>query len=740
MSGGTLQTVVQSKEPERAAMARINAILSGLLALVLLCLGTLLVATLVSSRQAMDIAFDREQAQIANALTTRFSDMQSDLTSVTFWDEAVEKTSIRYDRAWAEENIGAWLAEFYGVNESFLFDSSRQLVLASRSGKTVSGDALRQYSRVVHPMVDRVQAKAQGYKPAPGASGLNSDLRGQGLDESALAIIGGRPVHITAAAILPDFGRLSGTPAKPFVVVAIHVIDDRFLASLGRTVMIDELRLARPSTRLSRGEGRLTLDDHSGKPAFEVRWKHHLDHRALLGRMLPLVGFVIVIVAIAGIAGVAFVRRSTRALYVSRFEATHDELTGLANRRLMTMTIEQALAERRPMALMFIDLDRFKEINDRWGHSAGDDVVRIAAARISDSAKGAMVARFGGDEFVVLILDHCSTHSDVALGILTALRRPYAIGDDSVVLSGSVGIALAPDHATTASELMRKADLALYRAKALGKDRLVSFDQGMDDQLRARQQLEHELRRALDQGEIAVAYQPCFNAQGQPVAVEALARWNHPVRGTLEPDSFIPIAEDSALIRDLDMLVMATACTDALAWRNLQLSVNVSSATLVNPRFATEVSREIERIGFPAERLRLEVAQGGADLNRAEILTNMTELRAIGINFGIDDFGTGRLSLQYLRSLPLDSLKIARRFVAGLTDDSVSRLLLPAMVMLGHSLGLKIAAEGVETEGELQLLRAAGCDEYQGYLFGRPMACEAINAEFARASRQVAAA
>jgi predicted signal transduction protein with EAL and GGDEF domain len=301
--------------------------------------------------------------------------------------------------------------------------------------------------------------------------------------------------------------------------------------------------------------------------------------------------------------------------------------------------------------------------------------------RIAQAACGATVARFGGDEFVVLVEGDRPEAEKIADEILRRLREPHAVEGTSVVLAGSIGIALSPEHGVTASELMRRADLALYRAKELGKDRLVLFNHEMDHSLQARQQLEQDLRAAIDAGEISVVYQPqvCRDS-GRMIGVEALARWCHVTRGDVSPAVFVPIAEEAGLIRHLDRLVLRSACSAAAHWDDIMVSVNVSPIELRAPTYASEVRHVLLETGLPPRRLKLEITETALLTSASTAAKIVQELRAMGVKLTLDDFGTGYSSLDHLRTLKLDGMKIDRSFVANSGSDADSHRTIEALI------------------------------------------------------------
>ena len=428
-----------------------------------------------------------------------------------------------------------------------------------------------------------------------------------------------------------------------------------------------------------------------------------------------------------------------------RFLAEHDVLTELPNRSLATerlrMAMQSAARSGRKVAVMFIDLDRFKHINDSLGHHIGDQLLRSVSQRLVESVRaGDTVSRLGGDEFVVVLAD-VDGPDEVAQVVehrlIPLVRRPHHVEGAELHVSCSVGIALYPDDASDLDELMRHADTAMYQAKAEGKDGARFFTAEMNERTQARMQLELSLRHALEQGQFELHYQPLVQARGgRTVGAEALLRWRHPERGMVPPSEFVPLAEEVGLIVPIGAWVIDEACRQMAAWRREGVpapgvSVNLSARQLRDDDLIETVRGSLERHGLPAGALELELTESMLMEDAERNLRQLHALRGLGVRLAIDDFGTGYSSLAYLNRFPIHRLKIDRRFVHQMLDDHTERAITMAVIGLGHTLGLEVVAEGVETEGAASLLRQAGCDLLQGWLFGRPMPAVAFAAALA---------
>jgi diguanylate cyclase (GGDEF)-like protein len=423
------------------------------------------------------------------------------------------------------------------------------------------------------------------------------------------------------------------------------------------------------------------------------------------------------------------------------FLATHDALTGLPNRTLILDRVEQMLARshrsQTPVAALFIDLDNFKSINDTLGHGVGDELLKAVAARLDGVIRGAdALGRLGGDEFVVISEDLSLSAGPelIAERLLDALKQPFKLGADKatrVTVTASIGIA-AGDH-TTAEELLRNADIAMYRAKWDGKNRHVVFETDMQDTIQNRMELEMDLREALEKGEFFLAYQPTIDLSDMsPTGVEALIRWEHPVRGVVQPDDFVPLLEETGLITEVGRWVLEEACAQVATWRRagypIGMAVNVSGRQLDTDQLIADIEGALSRSGLDPEALTIEITETTLMRNVEETARRLTQIKQLGVRIAIDDFGTGYSSLAHLQRFPVDALKIDRSFISGLKHNQEGETLIHTLVQLGKALSIETFAEGIEQQQELSLLREEDCDSGQGFLFARPLDVAATEA------------
>ncbi len=415
-------------------------------------------------------------------------------------------------------------------------------------------------------------------------------------------------------------------------------------------------------------------------------------------------------------------------------QALHDPLTGLANRALFLDRLERAMAATDrsggPVAVLFLDLDRFKNVNDTFGHAAGDRLLVEVSERLRSNLRpGDTIARFGGDEFAILLEDGGGGESPIAVArrLLEVVGSPVKIGERTVFVAASIGIAAG----TGGEDLLRNADLAMYRAKSQGQARYAEYEPGMHAEMVERLELETDLRRAVEAGELVLHYQPLVELdQGRVFGVEALVRWQHPRRGLVPPGAFIPVAEESGLIVSIGSWVLRTACRQAAEWQRphgpLTLSVNLSGVQLEQPELVDEVAEVLRDTGLDPAQLVLEITETVLMSDAAAVAERLGELKRLGVRIAVDDFGTGYSSLQYLRGFPLDILKVAKSFVDGLTGTAEGFPLARAIVDLGDSLELDVVGEGIELSEQRERLIELGCELGQGFLFARPATAEGI--------------
>ena len=451
---------------------------------------------------------------------------------------------------------------------------------------------------------------------------------------------------------------------------------------------------------------------------------------------LTVAALMLALAAVAGWRGVRHLREQQHVEERVHYLAQHDILSGALNRASFGEALERAVRRHGQdggaFAVLCIDLDRFKEVNDAFGHAAGDDVLRHVTQRLRGLVRhGDQIARLGGDEFAVL-QDGVSGPADVARlaqRIVEVLAEPHDIHGRKLQCAASVGAAVYGTDAGTVPELLHKADLALYRAKSEGRGGFSFYDAALDRQLQSQRDLVRDLRQAIADEALTLHYQPQYDTDGQSlVGYEALLRWIHPTRGNVPPGDFIGVAESSGLIEPLGCWVLRRACREAAGWpQTLAVSVNLSAAQFRSDDLLTTVAAALDESGLPAERLELEITESLLMSNTERVLRTLHALSAMGVRIAMDDFGTGYSSLAYLWRFPFDKVKIDRSFTQGLGTDPKVGLIVRSIVSLAHSMEIRVNAEGVETSAQLGALQRYGCDELQGFLLGRPVPAETLS-------------
>ena len=594
--------------------------------------------------------------------------------------------------------------------------------------------------------LDRVQSLVIGGLSLRGTSVEPTDLASQNPDADAVRkavdarlLSDGEAVFAiltVRVGQLPAGETLSSNPTD--IVVSWKRLDGAILGRMALVQGLERLRIV-PTREVSDEPGTIPLADGRGDVTGEIAWDPDRPGDLTYKRLTPLLGVgVAAAILLFGLVALHF-HRTTKNLAetdaISKELLGRDPLSGLANRMLFNERLDRELArisEGAPgLAVMFIDLDRFKDVNDAYGHQAGDDLIRLVAQRLLDLLPARdTLARLGGDEFAIIQTGITSYEEVAALcrRILDLLTRPFAVAHTQVTVGTSIGVALAPEHARDRESLMKLADTALYQAKSEGRNRTSFFQSRMDEALRMRKVVEDDLRRAMKRDELVLHYQPLFSSDGEKiVGLEALVRWPHPERGMISPAEFIPIAEERGLVIPLGEWVLRRACEDGKRWPNLRIAVNVSAIQFRHRGFVESVVRVLDETGFDATRLELELTEGVVvgDADAAEAA--MVDLRALGVHLALDDFGTGYSSLIYLRRFAFDKIKIDRSFLESMEATGESAILVHSIVHLGRALGLIVTAEGVETREQHRFLQALGCHQLQGYLFSKPVSRDEID-------------
>jgi len=699
----------------------------------------IVVAVLSSAQRADEVAVQHEKNLFSRALSNYGERVLREVKSVAGSEQAIRNVRVNYDPVWAKQRVGLWLKTYFDHDYVFIFDGSNKPVF-SQLGRS---DLDASWLDSALADLESVLAFMRGRNAAlHGTLRLSEpSVREDGPQSQAAVIrtLAGRPAVIAAAAVGPVGGLLAaGDNAAP-IVMSVKFIDNAALVGIASQLRLTNLRKLETEPAPP-GDLTYELDGPQGHSIARFAWTPRQPGAEIVSSVIPFIA-----VALAGFTLLAafvlrYMRRTAVAIAAGesrlRHLAMHDPLCGLPNRiffgERLEALIEEVRAGSTAAAVFYIDLDHFKDVNDTLGHPVGDELIRNVTLRLSHALRGDdLVARLGGDEFAVIssVGNDSAKMAAVAQRIIAALCAPYAINRQNIVIGASIGIAIIDRNCGTAADIMRYADMALYRAKNEGRNRACIYDAAMDADLSNRKLLEGDLREAIENHQLRLLYQPIVNKSGETVVgVEALCRWTHPTRGEIPPSEFIAVAEHSGLIIELGAWVLRQACIDGKAWPGLTVSVNVSPLQFRRTDFFDVVQNTLTETEFDPARLEIELTESVLLGNVDTAEAGMLRLRALGVRLALDDFGTGYSSLLYLRRLPFDKLKIDRSFVLSIEKAADAAAIVHAVVSLGRGLGMKVTAEGVETADQQLFLRAAGVHFMQGYRFGRAVTAAEISA------------
>jgi len=709
------------------------------IAVAIICI---IVAALTSANRADEVALENEKYLISRAIANHGEWSLRRLRNIIATDQSIHGLDLEGPAVLTEMRLAHWLQPMRDHDMVWVIGSSDQLVYAQIGRQLTDPQAAARAFVLLKPAI----AYLRGQTPIPERAARLIGPRPTGepgtvADTVMLQMFLGRISLVSAVAIPTATAKLPGA-SEPMVVTA-RFVQETLLTSIGVQLGLTNLRGV--SARVVPfGDHVYDVLDARDEPIVRFAWTPNRPGAEILSTVFPFLGIALAgFILLAGLV-LRFMRRTADTITAGekrlRYLALHDPLCGLPNRNYFSERLEAVIAEVKqggaPSAVLYIDLDHFKDVNDTLGHPIGDELIRNVTRRLSGATRaGDMVARLGGDEFAVITsvsAEHLVLQS-IAERIIDNLSAPFAIDGHTIVIGASIGIATIDGRIEGgAADVMRYADMALYRAKNEGRNRACVYDAAMDADLSKRKLVERELREAIENGHLHVVYQPIVNASGEKmVGVEALARWSHPTRGPISPAEFIPIAEHSGLIGELGNFVLRRACTDGLAWPGMTVAVNVSSLQFRQIGFCATVERIVRDVGFDPSRLELELTESTLIGNVESAEAAMNRLKSLGVRLALDDFGTGYSSLQYLRRFPFDKIKIDRGFVLSIEKTADAAAIVHAVVGLGRGLGMKVTAEGVESADQHLFLRAAGVHFMQGYRFGKPMTAAEISSRIA---------
>jgi len=695
-----------------------------------------------------DAAIAQQEKTLQVEISNRQRDLAIQLGSVARWLPLAQKLQeAPLDRAWLSENVGAWLYEMFDHDDVYIVDLAGSLIYGAVSGREADSAEFGRISSAIAPVVASFQptgnSRTSTGSPRHTSLGVSADAEEdftndgpRGSQRVRLMLLDDLPAIVTARSVV-SARSASQAFDSAFVAISVAYFHTAYLENLAKHVGLDALRYSRTPSALG-SERSLALHANDGSDVGYLLWTPVLPGTQMASVIAPVgIGtFILVILVSAYMAraiwlSALLLSRSIIELQASEAQAQHlayhDVLTGLPNRALLNERIIQALGHAghgEQMAILMLDLDRFKHVNDTLGHHAGDLLIKEVAQRLQLLAQPSdTVARLGGDEFVIVrsaVRDRADVNA-FCKRIVEVVSDPFELNGNNVHVSVSIGVVTAPLNGMEPGELMRKADIALYAAKAEGRDRHTYFESFMDDRVRVQRAIGVDLRSAVKSGQgLAVHYQPLIDAKSQKIiGLEALLRWEHATRGSISPGEFIPVAEETGIILPLGEWVLREACRTAKRWPDLFVAVNLSPVQFRSADFAARMIDIVAQESCAASSIEFEITEGMLLSEDEASKAALEALRAAGFRIALDDFGTGYSSLSYLRRFKVDKIKIDQSFIQNLGGHEDTSAIIESVITLGRAMGLTVVAEGVETRDQKDTLVAAGCHELQGYLFSR---------------------
>ncbi len=685
----------------------------------------------IGAREVDRIALDSQRSAILQAIHQDGLVHERELRLMTVWDDAYDAV-LANDMAWMDKYLGRYLNQVLGYGRVYVLSGDGKLIYGSVGGQPGSAEAALPHG------VEELISAARASRPVlpegqmvetPIALQDGTTVRHRSVVD--VLSIDGRPASVIVSTIVPDYGSTRSATDKPPLLVTTNDLDRYDVRKIGADFGFQDLHWTKGKAPV--GYDAEVVRSSSGLPVAALTWQQNRPGMEFLSRIAP--GLLLALLPIAALTYllVEWGSRQVKRLVESEAQATRaartDTLTGLPNRVGLRDVFRQLLSRAKqtgaPLAVLSIDIDHFKAINDAFGNVVGDAVLKASARRLEAmTPEHGVITRPDGDSFVMLVpgLDGAGD-AELANDVIVALAEPFDLDNGTrVFITASVGYAIGPRDGDTGDELMRRAELAMRKAKEDAEEEAIGFAPEMDAEVTYRLMLEAALRASVADGSIDVVYQPLMDPSGtRVVGLEALARWTEPDLGVISPAVFIPLAEETGLIQNIGELVLRRAVEDSKAWPGITVAVNVSASQIHHGDVVEVVRDALKRSQFPPERLEIEITESVllADEKRAN--EQMRGLQALGVRIALDDFGTGYSSLQYLRRFGFDKLKIDRSFIDGAGDPMGSSVVLASIIKLGQDLDLTITAEGVETEEQRRWLQASGCHQLQGYLFSRPL-------------------
>jgi diguanylate cyclase (GGDEF)-like protein len=684
-----------------------------------------------SIRIVTDNANQLDDSRSIQATTTALAQTRKQIEGVArdnaVWDDAVRAIYQDNDLQWMADTWGAPTTDYPLYNDVLVVDRDGNMIFGYSFGKPLGRSLDQVYDKSLNTLIARVAIRAKA----------TTEI----FTDSAYLRDGENLKVVAISPVLPSSSAFTVDRNHARFLVLIKDLDAEAITALGDSYVISHLHIDK---EIDNNEINVPVKNPDGETIGQISWPPQMPGSKSLAKVTPnLIAALVLLLIFVGVFA-AFthylIRSVTRDKRQAQFESTHDALSGLYNRVgvlrkldrfLLNASRGDAKADLKNVSLVYLDLDGFKDVNDSYGHGVGDSLIRYVAARISEIAPAkALAARLGGDEFAVILTSKVGSNeaAKIAEAIHQLFKEPFPVDGRSIVVGASIGIATTEGKIITADELVRQADLAMYRAKDLGRGRTIVFEPVFDDYRIEQFALETDLGAAILEQDIDVAFQPLVDAKTSVWhGVEALARWhNKRLNRNIGPDEFIPIAERSGLIEALGLQVLKKSLIAAKKWPGLKISVNVSPAQFRNPQFPDHVREIIDEAEFDTKLLTLEITEGFFVRQPERARRVVHALKEMGISISLDDFGSGYSSIGYLRQFQFDRLKIDRSLVTALDHEANAPGVILATVALANAFNIPVTAEGIEREEQASILRLSGCDEFQGYLFGKPMVASEI--------------
>ncbi|MET1411012.1 bifunctional diguanylate cyclase/phosphodiesterase [Roseibium sp. HPY-6] len=719
-----------------------SAIIFPMLIVVMTSVATIFGLMSWSARLSDEAAEESQHKLLAGAVQLTQNYISKKQTGVVIWDEAFHAVNDPVpNRNWIRNNMMNWLSRNHGFTRSVLVDSDFEVASVyahDENSDWMSPKVLDE----LRPAIAKVRARyITSFKKTP--SGLFRFMPQNGdthlsIAETGVVPLTGEPFMFTAAAVVPQIQSVFAERQPPAVLVSMIPLRGQKLAKISDMSRLDGFVLANEQTDRS-GVGTYQLESPRGENIGVIAWQASRPGTQMLERINPFLAVAAFLIAAVVIAVTLFTRQMTKRLARSEAKAvhaaSHDALSGLPNRSsfqaLLTSALETGEQNGTNTAVVYIDLDHFKDINDTLGHSAGDRVIVAVANRLKQVLpRNGIVSRISGDEFA-MVISKCENDEWLEYildQVQDEIARPVKVGSREIFASLSMGAAIAPKDGKNPDELLRKADIALYDAKANGRNRRSFFEPTMEHHVQSKDEMSRELRLALRNDQLDLAYQPQSDTDAKKiVSVEALARWTKEDGTVVPPSQFIPVAEETGLINDLGIWVLNKACARAHDWPGVVVSVNVSPNQFKHPRFVEKVMAILAANDLPPQRLEIEVTESVFAGRDDSVLNALRRLKGLGVKVALDDFGSGYSSLSYLRRFPFDTLKIDRDFVSDMNGNPEAEAILVSIIQLGKALGMTIVAEGIETIDQIRFLQVHDCHRMQGYFISRPLTSVALS-------------